>query len=281
MKTSGTRVAYSTFAMMCLGLAVLATAQQPAGDLAAERITVAFSDPSRPGTLRMNLIQGSITVKGENRKDVEIDVRQDDRRRGRAGDAPPGMRRLNQIGGFGVEEENNTLKIDGAPNRNIDFEIRVPARTNLKLGTINGGTLTVDDVEGELEINNTNGPIRLNNVSGSVVANSVNGGVFAKLTRLNAQKAMAFTSLNGAVDVTLPASTKAVLKLRSDHGDVFTDFDVQLRPVSSPTPDDSRRDGRGRYRLEVNRSVYGAINGGGPEIELRTFNGSVFVRKGQ
>jgi hypothetical protein len=30
----------------------------------------------------------------------------------------------------------------------------------------------------------------------------------------------------------------------------------------------------------VNRSIYGTVNGGGPEIELRTFNGSVFLRKG-
>ena len=41
---------------------------------------------------------------------------------------------------------------------------------------------------------------------------------------------MAFTSLNGIVDVTLPASVKANVKLRSDQGDVFTDFDIQLTP---------------------------------------------------
>ncbi len=44
------------------------------------------------------------------------------------------------------------------------------------------------------------------------------------MTRLNAAKAMAFTSLNGVIDVTLPASTRANLKLRSDMGDVYTDF---------------------------------------------------------
>jgi hypothetical protein len=36
----------------------------------------------------------------------------------------------------------------------------------------------------------------------------------------------------------------------------------------------------GKYRLEVNRAIYGTVNGGGPEIELRTFNGSVYLRKG-
>ena len=37
----------------------------------------------------------------------------------------------------------------------------------------------------------------------------------------------------------------------------------------------------GKYRVEVNRAIYGAVNGGGPEIELRTFNGSVYLRKGR
>jgi hypothetical protein len=30
----------------------------------------------------------------------------------------------------------------------------------------------------------------------------------------------------------------------------------------------------------MSRSINGTINGGGPEIELRTFNSNVYVRKG-
>ena len=97
------------------------------------------------------------------------------------------------------------------------------------------------------------------------------------LTRLTTDKAMAFTSFNGDVDVTLPATAKANLKLRSDQGDIFTDFDVQTR--SSPAPAQSTRRGDGRVRIEVNRAIYGAINGGGPEFELRTYNGNIYVRK--
>ena len=63
--------------------------------------------------------------------------------------------------------------------------------------------------------------------------------VVATVRQVTAQKPMAFTSLNGEVDVTLPASLKASLKLRSDQGDVYTDFDVQTRnpPPASATPD--------------------------------------------
>jgi hypothetical protein len=90
---------------------------------------------------------------------------------------------------------------------------------------------------------------------------------------------MAFTSLNGTVDVTLPPNTKANLRLRSDNGDVYSDFDVQLA-ASQPVVQESRS-ANGRYRISRNRSIVGAINGGGPEFELRTFNSNVYVRKGR
>ena len=49
------------------------------------------------------------------------------------------------------------------------------------------------------------------------------------------------------------------------------------RPAAAPQ---ARTDGRIRI-IDANQSVYGAINGGGPEFELRTYNGDIWVRKGQ
>jgi hypothetical protein len=62
-------------------------------------------------------------------------------------------------------------------------------------------------------------------------------------------------------------------------GDVYSDFDVQLKPEPLPTVSESSS-GRGRYRISRNRSMIGTINGAGPEFELRTFNSNVYVRKG-
>jgi DUF4097 and DUF4098 domain-containing protein YvlB len=119
----------------------------------------------------------------------------------------------------------------------------------------------------------------MNNVAGSVNAGTTNGPVRATLTRVTADRQMAFTSLNGSVDVTLPATTKANLRMRSDNGDVYSDFEVQLA-ASTPVVQESRGT-NGRYRINRNRSIVGAINGGGPEFELRTFNSNVYVRKGK
>jgi DUF4097 and DUF4098 domain-containing protein YvlB len=164
-------------------------------------------------------------------------------------------------------------------SRGTDFTIQVPARTHLKLSTLNDGPIVVENVEGEIEVNNQNESITLTNVAGSVVANAMNGTVKVIMTRLTADKAMAFTSFNADVDVTLPASAKANLKMRSDHGEIFTDFDVQTR-AAAPAASQNARRSDGRIRIEVNQAIQGSINGGGPEFELRTFNGNIYVRKG-
>jgi hypothetical protein len=248
-----------------------------------DRVTVPLSDPARPGLIDVSLVQGSISVRGTNRKDVLVTARPETdsgRRRRDDGDAS-GLRRIPQTAGFRITEENNRVKVSAdSPNRSITFEIEAPVRSNLTLSTVNGGEILVENIEGEIDLNNTNGGITMNNVGGAVNAGTTNGSVRATLTRVTAQKEMAFTSLNGAVDVTLPPSTKANLRLRSDHGDVYSDFDLQLAPASTPEIQDTRSS-NGRYRINRNRSIVGTINCGGPEFELRTFNSNVYVRKGK
>jgi hypothetical protein len=251
-------------------------------------VTVPLSDADRPASIEVSVVMGSITIRGTNRRDVLIEsssTTSAPRRSRRQQDEPPtGLRRLTQNTPFSVDSDRNRISIDvGSPARSVDFTIDVPMRTNLDLETVTG-SVSVEGVEGELEIESVNGPISLNNVGGSVVAHTVNGKLVATITRAAAQQPMAFTSLNGAVDVTLPAALKANLRLRSDQGDVYTDFDLQQirRDTSNQNPNpDVDVDRGGRRRIEVNNAIYGSINGGGPDFEMRTFNGNVYVRKGK
>jgi hypothetical protein len=246
-----------------------------------DQVTVPLSDPARPALIDVSLVQGSITVRGTNRKDVLVTARPDaDRPNRRADPDANGMRRLPQTAGFRITEDANRIKMSSdSPNRSMSFEIEAPARTNLKLSAVNGGEIVVEGIDGDLDVSNVNGGITLNGVAGAVNAGTTNGNVRATMTRVTAARDMSFTSLNGTVDVTLPPATKANLRLRSDHGDVYSDFDVQLG-ASAPVVQESRGD-NGRFRISRNRSIVGAINGGGPEFELRTFNSNVYIRKGR
>ena len=274
--------------------------------------TVPFSDPSRPGTVKVNVLSGSISVKVGTGRDVVVttangrdadDARERERERARERNRPgattddptAGLRRLTQPAGVTIEEESNTISISAPAIAGFaNLAIQVPAATSLVLRAVNGGAVEVEGVNGAIEVNNVNGSIRLTNVGGAVIAHATNGRVIASLRQLPADKPMAFTSFNGDVDVTLPGAAKATLKMRSDRGDVYTDFDVQTSqaPPRTQTQDNRRDDTRNRnqnqnsnsndrakYRIEMDRSIYGTVNGGGPDFELRTFNGDIYLRK--
>lgn len=271
---------------VCLTLVVAALAVVDGQQRSANEVIVPLSDPARPSALIVPTVQqGSITVRGSMTTGQMV-VRARERgqetrnQRGRAGGRPPAASGLLRLAGppaLAIEEERNrvTLVVQ-TTDRAIDLDIQVPSHTDLKLGVASSGDIIVDGVEGEIEINNATDGITLTNIGGSVIANAVTGRVKATVTSVSTRP-MAFTSTTGDVDVTFPASLKANLKLRSDLGQMSTDFDLTPLP---PPVQEPRRAG-GRLRIETNRFTYGAINGGGPEIELRSFNGNVYVRRGK
>jgi DUF4097 and DUF4098 domain-containing protein YvlB len=267
---------FVSIAVFLLGMSVMASAR--AQDVNADRTVVKFSDPSRPGLLKVTLMNGRITVKGYSGEEVVIESKSGGNRNRRPSTTSDGLRRIDSGDfGFTVTEENNVMTINSGVFSSGDLEIQAPLKTNLELHGVNGRAIAVDGIEGDIEVTNTNGDVSLNNVAGSIVAHSTNGRLTASLRDVAPDKPTSFTSMNGNLDVTLPASVKANMKMRADNGAVYTDFDIQLRPTA-PTVEDSRNQG-GRFRLETGKTVAGTINGGGVDFDLRTLNGNIYVRK--
>ena len=247
-----------------------------------ERITVPFSDPSRPKTVRGNLMNGCFAVEGYQGNEVIVEGRAA-AEIARDRHTPRGAEGLKRIGvnnfGLTVEEENNVVKIGGPMSHGGDITVRVPFATSLKLECMNGGNLKVDHVSGDLELQNLNGAVTVTDASGSVLAHSLNGKVVVDLDKVTPDKPMSFSTMNGNIDVTLPADIRANFRMKSDNGDVFSDFDIKLLPNSNqPVVEDNRGKG-GKYRVKVDKTTVGAVNGGGPEISFKTFNGNIFIRK--
>lgn len=249
-----------------------------------EQLVVPLSEPGKPGTLRANLINGSIHVVGYNGKDVVIDIASTGNSRQRKRDenddrGTTGMKRINPGNPLDISarEKNNTINVEAnSIQQSVDLTIKVPQQFSLRIGTINHGEITVENVNGELEVNNVNGGIELNNVAGSAVANTVNGAVKATFKSVNTDTPMAFSTLNGNVDVTFPASAKMNLKLKSDRGDVYTDFDIDVDKSQSRV---NRTNQNGMYRVSIDEWVQGKVNGGGREIMMKNMNGNIYVRK--
>jgi hypothetical protein len=251
-----------------------------------ERAAVAFSDPSKPGKLKIGLMTGGITVRGYEGKEVVVEARMrgSSSRRGRRRDSEEpagGLRRIPQnVSGFSVEEQDNMMKVSVSSIHNaVDLTVQVPVNTSVTLSTVNDGDIRVERVRGEVEVNNTNGHVTLNNISGSVVAHALNGNLVVTFDEVTANKAMSFTTLNGKIDVTLPGATKARLSMRTDNGEIFSDFEIQMDTSASKAKVEDARGKGGAYRLHVDRTTYGLLNGGGPDFLFKSFNGNIYIRK--
>ncbi len=246
-----------------------------------ETLTVPLSNPGKPYSLKVHLISGSIKVASYDGKDIIINVAPregDDDEQSKA--VENGMKRITTHGSYEVtakEADNNVTVSTGAPDKAIDLDLKIPQDVKLQVGTINDGDVVVDNVRGELEVNNVNDKITLTNISGSVVANTVNGDVTVTFNTVDPKAPMAFSTLNGDVRVTLPADTKANLKMKSDRGDVYSDFEID---IDKTPPKVDKTAEPGMYRLKKDDWVYGKINGGGPEIMMKNMQGDIYVKKG-
>jgi hypothetical protein len=240
-----------------------------------DRVVVPAGNSSRPRIVNCSLLNGNITVKAYSGKDVIVDSGGS---RGRQTSSPSsgGMRRIGgSPRGLEIVADDSVVTIHKNPG-NGDVSIQVPIDTSLKLHTLSGH-IDVDGVHGEIEVHTLNGSLTLNNISGTVSADSQNGPIKVSMDRVDGSKPLAFSSLNGVVDLTFPPDLKADLTVKSNHGSVYSDFDVTLGGSRAITERNGSADGR--YRIRIDNTIRGAINGGGVELTIHTLNGAVYIRK--
>ena len=221
---------------------------------AQETVTVPLTNPSKAGTLKMGIINGSITVTGYNGKEVIVKGIKNEskgRKDKRKGKTKNGMKRIsNSSLEFGVEEFDNVVRVSSTVHSTTDFEIKVPKNFSLKISTVNRGNIYVENV---------------------------NKDIIVSFIKVTPNVAMAFSSLNGDIDVTFPKTIKADVKVKSDRGEIYTDFDLKAKPSKAKVTKGTSKKGNA-YRVKVEKWITGAINGGGPEILFKTFNGDVIIR---
>jgi len=257
--------------IVLLLVATILTAQN------TKEISIPLSDPASPGKLVVRLTYGSIYIKGYNGDEIVINTTI--RPKKRKGITKNGMRKVNASSmEFSVEEINNTVYIrKGANGAIVDFEIKVPRKFSLKLNAVNNGNIRVENVDGEFEVSNTNGKIDMIDISGSVIADALNKNITINFIKVSDNAIMAFSSLNGNLDITFPKNLKATIKAKTDNGDVYTDFDMK---VENNTPKINRTKSSGVYKVKVEKWVRGLINGGGSsEMTFKTLNGDIYIRE--
>jgi hypothetical protein len=278
-------------ALLTIGLVLISSAVGWAQS--TNEFTVPFSDPAKRGKVKAHLNYGSITIKGTARKDVLVRYKEgddhdddddddhdhDNDHDEKSNKSKAGMKK---IGGGGMDlevvEANNYMKIqsDSWSNK-VDLEIEVPSGVDLEVHAYNDGDVMITNIQGELAIQNYNGEITALNISGSVIATTYNGEIKVTFDKVSDNTPMSFSTYNGDIDLTFPSAMKASLKMKTEQGEILTDFDVNMTSTK-PLIKNEPVKGNGT-RVIVDDWKRGTINGGGAEFTMKNYNGDILLRK--
>lgn len=133
--------------------------------------------------------------------------------------------------GANVVVEGNTLKIKLPKSKYFgNYVVKIPKDLSLSVKeTLNSyAKWQISGMKGEVETETSYSTLNIKNVSGPIVARGGYGKIYVQYDQLNQSRPNSITA-SGAVDITLPADSKANLKVQATYADFFTDFDITPR----------------------------------------------------
>lgn len=123
-----------------------------------------------------------------------------------------------------------------------------------------GGSIHIKRAEGPLNAHTSGGSITVEEVMGAIDADTSGGSVKAYLSK-QPESDCSLTTSGGSITVRLPDNMGLDIDAKASGGRIHTDFPISLSG-------------------EISRSAMRAkMNGGGPELYLRTSGGSIYLKK--
>ncbi len=163
------------------------------------------------------------------------------------------------------------LRTSGGSISVSDLEGDIKAKTsggslkfNSVIGNVNaktsGGSIRIGKVKGEVKVHTSGGGIYVEEVMGTIIAGTSGGSIKAYISKQPAADCSLKTS-GGSISVSLAGELKLNLYARTSGGGISTDFPIIVKGKLS------------KNKLKT------VINGGGPELTLKTSGGSIRIKK--
>jgi hypothetical protein len=187
---------------------------------------IAFSDPSKPGTLKIHVWHGEVSVHGADVKEISV------KSEVTPTDPTPrkdGMRVLSASAGFTLTEKGNVVLLeygsDGWTGGSSDFDITVPRDTRIVVGNSARGDFECDGVSGDIDVRTMSGEVNLTDISGGALVEAMRGDINVRVKALTATKPLSFTAMRGEITLHVPDDAKANIHFRTHRGVILTNFD--------------------------------------------------------
>ncbi|HEX8286319.1 MAG TPA: DUF4097 family beta strand repeat-containing protein [Pyrinomonadaceae bacterium] len=141
----------------------------------------------------------------------------------------------------------------------VNFTVRVPAGVRFTGKTVNG-RVEAEGLSADVEARTVNGGVNVS-TTGLARATTVNGSIRVVMGRADWADELEFKTVNGGIDLSVPASLSTQVQAKTVNGDISTDFPITVTGTFSK------------------RRLSGTIGAGGRDLVLETVNGSVQLRR--
>jgi hypothetical protein len=228
------------------------------------------------GTFNLKNVNGSITI--TTWKEDKVDIKALKTTKG----DPDKLKEVK----IEVEATANSVSVNTIFPRgknirvSVNYKVKVPQGVNLrKVKSTNGsvyitgpvghtnasttnGRIELDGAKGTISLSSTNGRIEAVNIRGELDADTTNGTIVLEM--LSFEDTIKARSTNGSITLRVGSLEKvnADFNARTTNGSISLDLPITLKSMK-----------------KSRRSLEGQIGQGGPEISLRTTNGSIKITK--
>ncbi|MCK4337156.1 MAG: DUF4097 family beta strand repeat protein [Candidatus Aminicenantes bacterium] len=167
-----------------------------------------------------------------------------------------------------IYEKRRNLRVS------VSYQVLVPENINLELiRTVNGsikmkgpfsdvkavstnGGIQLEEAAGYVSLSSTNGSIKAYELKGNIHTGTTNGSILLEIRSLTDD--VTAKTVNGGIKLAFDDFLDADLNLRTSNGKIHVDFPITVENLR-----------------KSRRSLEGRIGKGGPEISLKTVNGSI------
>lgn len=221
---------------------------------------------SADGHVSLKNINGAARIIAWDRDEVQVDAVKHARSRERLEEATIDVQATSDAVSIRTRYPSDELRWDSdRPDNNpasVEYTLTVPRRALVdQVELINGG-LDVEGLAGSVKATCINGRLSARNLTGEARLSTINGALVAEFDQLEDAKAITLNSVNGTVDLIVPAGANASVKADTVHGTITNDFGLTSK--------------RGEY---VGESLDGQIGAGGARVKLSNVNGVIRIRR--
>ena len=212
------------------------------------------------GQIRLDNVNGTVRIGGWDRSEVKLDAIK--RARAKEDLGPVKIEIEAKPDGLTIRTKYperkwwNFLSHDNSTS--VDYILTVPQAVRFVAVTDVNGAVEIGGVRGKVKASTVNGGLSVNGLAANADLSSVNGAIKAGFASTDAVKSVSISTVNGHVELELPADADADLSVSTVNGTIGGDVSV-------------------RKNWPVGSEVKTRLGGGGAEIKASTVNGGVHI----